>query len=132
MALFGSFSIGLSGYAGATAIIVLVAVLTAETTRLTVLRHLRGLDRSARNESLFGCTGQLFFGAIEHFCLFIAAIAINHKIPSAELSCDSNETGHTQQSGGQHKRAADSAVALAWTSCAVGNSGIHHWFCPVF
>lgn len=47
MALFGSFSIGLSGYAGAAAIVILVAVLTAETTRLTVLRHLRGLDRSA-------------------------------------------------------------------------------------
>ena len=45
-ALFGNFSIGPAGYAGAAAIVIVVAVLTAETTRLTVLRHLKGLDRS--------------------------------------------------------------------------------------
>ena len=45
-ALFGKFSIGWSGYAGVLAIIIVVAILTAETTRLTVLRHLKGLDRS--------------------------------------------------------------------------------------
>lgn len=45
-ALFGSFSIGWTGYAGVLAVIIIVATLTAETTRLTVLRHLKGLDRS--------------------------------------------------------------------------------------
>ena len=45
-ALFGTFSIGIAGYAGAAAIVIVVALLTAETTRLTVLRHLKGLDRS--------------------------------------------------------------------------------------
>lgn len=45
-ALFGDFSIGWGGYAGVLAIVIVVAVLTAETTRLTVLRHLKGLDRS--------------------------------------------------------------------------------------
>ena len=45
-ALFGSFSIGWSGYAAILALVVLVAGLTAETTRMTVIRHLNGLDRS--------------------------------------------------------------------------------------
>lgn len=45
-ALFGSFSIGWTGYAGVLAVIIIVATLTAETTRLTVLRHLKELDRS--------------------------------------------------------------------------------------
>ncbi len=45
-ALFGSFAIGWGGYAGVLAIVILVALLTAETTRLTVLSHLKGLDRS--------------------------------------------------------------------------------------
>jgi cell division transport system permease protein len=44
--LFGDFSIGWGGYAGVLAIVILVAALAAETTRLTVLRHLKGLDRS--------------------------------------------------------------------------------------
>lgn len=45
-ALFGDFAIGWGGYLGVFAIVIVVAVLTAETTRLTVLRHLKGLDRS--------------------------------------------------------------------------------------
>ena len=45
-ALFGDFSIGWAGYTGVLAIVIVVALLTAETTRLTVLRHLKGLDRS--------------------------------------------------------------------------------------
>jgi cell division transport system permease protein len=45
-ALFGDFSIGWGGYAGVLAIVIVVALLTAETTWLTVLRHLKGLDRS--------------------------------------------------------------------------------------
>ncbi len=45
-ALFGDFSIGWGGYAGVLAIVIVVAILTAETTRQTVLRHLKGLDRS--------------------------------------------------------------------------------------
>ncbi|MGB8816933.1 MAG: ABC transporter permease [Rhizobiaceae bacterium] len=45
-ALFGSFSIGWAGYIGIFAVVITVAGLTAETTRLTVLRHLKGLDRS--------------------------------------------------------------------------------------
>lgn len=45
-ALFGDFAIGWAGYTGVLAIVILVALLTAETTRLTVLRHLKGLDRS--------------------------------------------------------------------------------------
>jgi cell division transport system permease protein len=45
-ALFGSFSIGWAGYAGVLGIVALVALITAETTRFTVIRHLKGLDRS--------------------------------------------------------------------------------------
>lgn len=45
-ALFGTFSIGWTGYAAILLVIVLVAGLTAETTRLTVIRHLNSLDRT--------------------------------------------------------------------------------------
>lgn len=45
-ALFGSFAIGWSGYLGIFVIVALVALITAETTRFTVVRHLHGLDRS--------------------------------------------------------------------------------------
>ncbi len=43
-ALFGQFSIPLEGYFGVLAIIVLVTILTAETTRWTVIGFLKGLD----------------------------------------------------------------------------------------
>jgi cell division transport system permease protein len=43
-ALFGTFSMHWSGYAGVGFIIFLIAFITAETTRLTVMRHLKGLD----------------------------------------------------------------------------------------
>lgn len=43
-ALFGSFSLGLRGYAAVFAIVLLVAALTAIITRVTVYRNLRGLD----------------------------------------------------------------------------------------
>ena len=45
-ALFGTFSIGWGGYASILALVVLVATLTAETTRFTVIRHLNTLDRA--------------------------------------------------------------------------------------
>jgi cell division transport system permease protein len=45
-ALFGTFSIGKDGYLGVIAIIVLVAVITAETTRLTVIGYLHRMDPS--------------------------------------------------------------------------------------
>jgi cell division transport system permease protein len=44
--LFGSFSIGWTGYLGTIAVAAFVAVLTAETTRITVIRHLHGLDKT--------------------------------------------------------------------------------------
>jgi cell division transport system permease protein len=43
-ALFGGFSIGLTGYFGIIAIIVLVASLTAATSRLTVRGYLSQVD----------------------------------------------------------------------------------------
>ena len=43
-ALFGGFSVGWSGYLGAVAVVGLVAVLTALTSRFTVLGHLGRLD----------------------------------------------------------------------------------------
>lgn len=43
-ALFGSFSLGLRGFAAIFAIMLLVASLTAIITRVTVYRNLRGLD----------------------------------------------------------------------------------------
>jgi cell division transport system permease protein len=43
-ALFGTFSIGRDGYLGVIAIIILVAIITAETTRLTVIGYLHRMD----------------------------------------------------------------------------------------
>ncbi len=43
-ALFGGFSVGWSGYLGVTAVVGLVAILTAVTSRITVLGHLGRLD----------------------------------------------------------------------------------------
>lgn len=43
-ALFGSFSMGASGYLGIAIIIVTVAILTALTTRITVIRTIREID----------------------------------------------------------------------------------------
>jgi cell division transport system permease protein len=45
-ALFGTFTVGLTGYAGAMVIVILVAMLTAVTSRTTVFRHLNTLDRN--------------------------------------------------------------------------------------
>ncbi len=45
-ALFGTFSVGLTGYAGTAVIVILVAFLTAVTSRTTVFRHLSTLDRN--------------------------------------------------------------------------------------
>lgn len=45
-ALFGTFSVGYSGYAGTIVIVILVAFLTAVTSRTTVFRHLGTLDRN--------------------------------------------------------------------------------------
>ncbi|MEK1888794.1 MAG: ABC transporter permease [Phyllobacterium sp.] len=44
-ALFGNFSIGSSGYTGVVLIILAVSVLTMITTRVTVIAHLRQVDR---------------------------------------------------------------------------------------
>lgn len=46
-ALFGTFSIGVMGYVGVLMLIFVVAILTALTSRLTVLRNAGDLDRSA-------------------------------------------------------------------------------------
>ncbi len=46
-ALFGTFSVGLRGYVGTGLLIVLVAALTALTSRFTVFRHVGTLNRSA-------------------------------------------------------------------------------------
>lgn len=46
-ALFGTFSIGVMGYVGVLLLIFVVALLTALTSRLTVLRNAGSLDRSA-------------------------------------------------------------------------------------
>ena len=44
-ALFGNFSIGATGYAGVALVVVAVAVLTAATSHVTVLRYLGTLDQ---------------------------------------------------------------------------------------
>ncbi len=49
-ALFGTFSVGLGGYVGTLILIFVIALLTAFTSRLTVLRHVGSLDRSASDE----------------------------------------------------------------------------------
>ncbi|MEE9315429.1 MAG: ABC transporter permease [Rhizobiaceae bacterium] len=49
-ALFGRFSVGLSGYVGTLILIVIIAVLTALTSRLTVFRHVGTLDKSGGDE----------------------------------------------------------------------------------
>lgn len=46
-ALFGTFSIHAGGYLGVLAVILLVALITAETTRLTVIGYLRQIDNSS-------------------------------------------------------------------------------------
>ncbi len=46
-ALFGTFSVGPIGYAGTTVLVILVAFLTAYTSRATVFRHIGTLDRNA-------------------------------------------------------------------------------------
>lgn len=46
-ALFGAFSVGPGGYLGVIALIFAIAMLTALTSRFTVLRHVGTLDRSA-------------------------------------------------------------------------------------
>ncbi|WP_062112942.1 cell division protein FtsX [Aureimonas sp. AU40] len=43
-ALFGSFAIGWTGYGGVLALIVLIGVLTAVTSRITVIRQLAAID----------------------------------------------------------------------------------------
>lgn len=43
-ALFGTFSVGLSGYLGTGLLIFVIALLTALTSRYTVIRHVDGLD----------------------------------------------------------------------------------------
>ncbi|MGI9354899.1 MAG: cell division protein FtsX [Rhizobiaceae bacterium] len=45
-ALFGSFSVGITGYAGTIVLVFAIAVLTAVTSRFTVLRYVGTLDRS--------------------------------------------------------------------------------------
>ena len=44
-ALFGGFSMGAGGYIGALAIVIIVAVLTALTTRITVMRTILEIDQ---------------------------------------------------------------------------------------
>ncbi|MEM7299971.1 MAG: ABC transporter permease [Pseudomonadota bacterium] len=46
IALFGTFTVGLYGYAGALVLMFAIAILTAMTSRWTVLRHVGTLDRS--------------------------------------------------------------------------------------
>lgn len=48
-ALFGSFSVGLAGYAGTVLLIFAIAALTAVTSRFTVLRFVGTLDRSSED-----------------------------------------------------------------------------------
>lgn len=47
-ALFGTFSVGPWGYAGTILLVFAIGMLTALTTRATVLRHVGGLDVSAK------------------------------------------------------------------------------------
>lgn len=49
-ALFGTFSVGLGGYVGTLVLIFVIALLTALTSRLTVLRHVGTLDRSSGDD----------------------------------------------------------------------------------
>ena len=49
-ALFGTFSVGLGGYIGTLILIFVIALLAASTSRMTVLRHVGSLDRSAADE----------------------------------------------------------------------------------
>jgi len=49
-ALFGTFSVGLGGYVGTLVLIFVIAVLTALTSRITVLRHVGTLDRSSGDD----------------------------------------------------------------------------------
>jgi cell division transport system permease protein len=44
MALFGTFSIGLSGYAGVALIVLVIGALTAVTSHMTVVAHLADID----------------------------------------------------------------------------------------
>ena len=48
-ALFGTFSVGLDGYLGTVLLVFLVGILTALTSRFTVLRHVETLDRMQGN-----------------------------------------------------------------------------------
>lgn len=48
-ALFGTFSVGFTGYIGATILIIVIAALTALSSRLTVLRHVGNMERSQSN-----------------------------------------------------------------------------------
>lgn len=45
-ALFGTFSVGLIGYAGTAVIVILISFLTALTSRRTVLRHIGSLEQN--------------------------------------------------------------------------------------
>ncbi len=47
-ALFGAFSVGLSGYVGTGLLVFFIALLSAITSRYTVFRHVGSLDRNAR------------------------------------------------------------------------------------
>lgn len=47
-ALFGTFSVGIWGYIGTALLIFAIALLTALTSRSTVLKHVGGLDSSGR------------------------------------------------------------------------------------
>jgi cell division transport system permease protein len=47
VALFGTFSVGLTGYGGSVIIVILISFLTAITSRATVFRHISALDRNA-------------------------------------------------------------------------------------
>lgn len=49
-AMFGTFSVGVGGYVATLTLIFAIAVLTALTSRFTVLRHVGTLDRSAGDE----------------------------------------------------------------------------------
>lgn len=53
-ALFGGFRIGIGGYFGIVAIIGAIGVLTGLTTRITVLRTIREIDRSRADASQMG------------------------------------------------------------------------------
>lgn len=50
-ALFGNFSIGLSGYAGVALIVAVVGALTAATSHMTVVAHLADIDAKVPDEA---------------------------------------------------------------------------------